>query len=46
MSVLEMVVLIGFGVPIVLLCGVFVVFAAMMQAEEDCKAAYSYSHGD
>ena len=31
MSMVEMAVLFGFGVPIVVLCGMFVVMAGMMQ---------------
>ena len=38
MSILEMAVMIGFGVPIVLLCGVFVVMAGIMQLEEEQAA--------
>lgn len=38
MSVLEMAVMIGFGVPIVLLCCVFVVMAGIMQIEEEQAA--------
>jgi len=34
MSVLEMAILFGFGVPIVLLSGAFVVMAGMMQMAE------------
>ncbi len=34
MSVLEMVILIGFGVPIVALSGAFLVLASLMQAAE------------
>ena len=34
MSVIEMAILIGFGVPIVVLCGMFVVMAGMMQMAE------------
>lgn len=34
MSILEMAILIGFGVPIVLLCGAFAVMAGMMQMVE------------
>jgi len=35
MSVLEMAILFGFGVPIVVLSGAFVVMAGMMQMAED-----------
>ena len=37
MSVLEMAILLGFGVPIVLLSGAFVVMAGMMQMMEGEK---------
>ena len=34
MSMMEMAILFGFGVPIVALCGLFVVMAGMMQMAE------------
>lgn len=38
MNVLEMALMIGFGIPIVLLCSVFVVMAGIMQIEEEQAA--------
>lgn len=35
MSMLEMAILFGFGIPLVLLCGAFVVLAGMLQMAED-----------
>lgn len=44
MSAIEAVILLVFGVPIVLLCGLFVVLAVRMQAQENKRIAQEKGH--
>lgn len=37
MNALEMILMVGFGVPIVVLCCAFVICASYMQMKEDCR---------
>ena len=41
MTTMEMVVLVGFGVPIVLLTGAFLVLATWIQVSEECAGTHS-----
>lgn len=45
MNMLEMMLMVGFGVPIVVLCCAFVICASYMQMKEDCHCRESKAKG-